>query len=82
MALYTIKHRWAGRDSGRHYFHLPTSFLTLCLSIATGDQIKCTVLSSKLVDFFSAVIVGNIWDDVSAQLDKLYNKSLVVFKQF
>ena len=52
----------------------------------TGDQMKRAVTLCygplKLIIFLSLNIDGNIWDNVSTQLNKIYNIGLVIFRNF
>lgn len=54
-------------------------FKSLLEVIATADQMKRTVSLSQLVDFSVLNAAGDIWDNVSTHLNKIYNKGLVVF---
>lgn len=49
-----------------------------------GEQKKRTFTLSKLVDSSGLNIVGNIWNNVSTQLNKIYIKKvkLLDFKTF
>ena len=59
---------------------LPSSLSDSLLEvIATADQTKRTVSLSQHVDFSVLNAAGDIWDNVSAQLNKMYNKGLVIF---
>lgn len=53
-------------------------FLPHSLTLATGDHIERTLTSIKLL----ISLGGNIYDNVSTQLDGIYIKGLVVFYTF
>lgn len=46
----------------------------------TSDQMKCTVF--KITDFSGLKIFGNIWNNISAQFNKIHNIGLVIFRHF
>lgn len=48
--------------------------------IAKGKQVKCTVTLKKLRISLGLNVVGNIWDYVLTQLNKLYNNPTSYFK--
>lgn len=44
----------------------------------SSEQVKCTETLTQLVDFSCFNFVGNIWDNVSTQLNTIYRKCLFV----
>lgn len=59
----------------------PTSFLTLPLSPGSYGM-KHVLPFNTVMDFSGLNVVGNIWENVSTHLNKMYNKGRFIWVHF